>query len=124
MRESFAPKELRAFLCAVDRRQRRKFKMTVIGGSSIALTYGVDRNTSDIDTLKVNLGAIWSSATLARCSKASAIGSGTIRASCCSFGVCTVKSKRMACGSGSRRKPVPEYAGESRVEADLERSFS
>jgi hypothetical protein len=50
MSRSFTPAELRQFLEALDRLVHRTVKIVVIGGGAIALAYGIDRNTRDIDT--------------------------------------------------------------------------
>ena len=54
----YTPEELEVFLTAVDANLKSPTKITVMGGGAIALAHGVDRNTSDIDTLETNLRGI------------------------------------------------------------------
>lgn len=58
--------DLRTFLTAIDANLRQKVRITVIGGGAIALAHGVDRNTTDIDTLDNQTDALRSAIRKAR----------------------------------------------------------
>src|SRR5258706_3578230 len=54
----YAPHELTAFLKAVEARLTSPAKMIVMGGGAIALAYGIEQDTSDIDTWATDLREI------------------------------------------------------------------
>ncbi len=54
----YAPDELIRFLTALDASLHKPAKLTVIGGSALALGYGGSAATSDIDTYESELDAV------------------------------------------------------------------
>ena len=62
----FAPEQLRRFLEVVDGHLDQSAEITLIGGSALAIGYGVGRATNDIDTYESELRAVEHAAHLAR----------------------------------------------------------
>lgn len=52
----FAPREIRAFLRAVDRHATEPFRLVVIGGAAAALSFRARSGTADIDTANNSTG--------------------------------------------------------------------
>ena len=58
--------ELRAFLTAIDAHLSKHARMIIIGGSAVAVAYGVDTGTIDVDTWETDLRPIARAITAAR----------------------------------------------------------
>src|SRR5262245_52461183 len=64
--ERFSPEQLARFLAEVDRALSEDVTITVIGGSALALGYGVETFTNDIDTYNSSIERLGGAAITAR----------------------------------------------------------
>lgn len=62
----FAPAQIEHFLVVLDGNLERNAQITIIGGSALAIGYGVARATNDIDTFQSDLSDVETAAAVAR----------------------------------------------------------
>src|SRR4051794_30503425 len=62
----FGTRELRAFFAAVDAHLTRRARVIILGGSAIAVGYGVEQGTIDVDTWETDLRPLARAIALAR----------------------------------------------------------